>query len=77
MTVKKKAATKLENPKVETKDEEMTAPEAHVYDENLAKVIADADEFESKEKVSISDGDEQEDKPPTQMDMDTEELDMQ
>ncbi|KAE8906242.1 hypothetical protein PF003_g9694 [Phytophthora fragariae] len=72
MTVKKKAATKLENPKVETKDEEMTAPEAHVYDENLAKVIADADEFESKEKVSISDGDEQEDKPPTQMDMDTE-----
>ncbi|KAE8985615.1 hypothetical protein PF005_g18318 [Phytophthora fragariae] len=50
----------------------MSTPEAHVYDENLA--IADADEFEFKEKVPVSDGDEQEDKPLTQMDMVSEEL---
>ncbi|KAE8962781.1 hypothetical protein PR001_g29596 [Phytophthora rubi] len=76
MSVKKGAATKPKKPKVEATDEEMTTLEAHVYDENLAKAIADADEFEFKEKVPVSDGEEQEDKPLTQMDMDTEELDM-
>ncbi|KAE9354382.1 hypothetical protein PF008_g4567 [Phytophthora fragariae] len=69
MTVKKGAATKPKKPKVAAKDEEMTTPEAHV---NLAKAIADADEFEFKEKASVRDGDEQEDKSPTQMDMYTE-----
>ncbi|KAE8954755.1 hypothetical protein PF010_g31974, partial [Phytophthora fragariae] len=72
MSVKKGAATKPKKPKVEATDEEMTTLEAHVYDENLAKAIADADEFEFKEKVPVSDGEEQEDKPLTQMDMDTE-----
>ncbi|GMF29764.1 unnamed protein product [Phytophthora fragariaefolia] len=68
MAVKKGAIPK----KKTTNGSEMTTAEAHVYDQQLAKAIEDADEFAFDENVPVSEGEETGDKVFNPMDIEAE-----
>ncbi|GMF49508.1 unnamed protein product [Phytophthora fragariaefolia] len=60
-----------ERSRFEEENRQSTA-EAHVYDQQLAKTIEDADEFAFDENVPVSEGEETEDKVFNPMDIDAE-----